>query len=171
MPLEPAPIGPSNGLLYIVGTGPGLVNLSAFKALHTSRDNADDYYTMWCYALEGAPEFAIERYDYYATGGMHSASYDLTICGSQGDGEDQLNDPRDISGDVDDNIYILEVFSDSEPGVKVYDMDGNYLCQFGDSTSISGDPLRLDVDEGDGEVHVVHTDGVSVFRACEIPLS
>ncbi len=156
---------------YIVGTGPGLVNLSAFKALHTSRDNSDDYYTMWCYALEGAPEFDIERYDYYATDGYHSISYDLTICGTQGDGEDELNDPRDISGDADDNIYILEVFSDGEPGVKVYDMDGNYLCQFGDSTSISGNPLRLDVDEGDGEVHVVHSNGVSVFRACEIPFS
>ncbi len=155
---------------YIVGTGPGKVNLSAFRALHTSRDNADSYYTMWCYALEAAPEYAIERYDYYATGGSHSASHDLTICGSQGDGEDELNDPRDISGDADDNIYVLEMLSTGQPAVKVYDMDGNYLGEFGDDVTITGDPLRMDVDEGDGEVHVVHTNGVSVFRPCEIPI-
>jgi hypothetical protein len=125
---------------------------------------------MWCYALEGSPEFAIERYDYYSTGGAHSASYDLTICGSQGDSQDQLNDPRDISGDEEDNIYILEVFSTGQHVVKVYDKDGTYLGEFGDSTSITGNPLRIDVDEGDGDVHVVHADGISVFRACEIPI-
>jgi hypothetical protein len=155
---------------YIVGSGPGLVDPTAFKALHTSRDNSDEYYTMWCYALEGAPEFAIERYDYLATGGDHSATYDLTICGTQGDGQNQLNDPKDISGDADDNIYILDVLSTGQRIVKVYDKDGNYLCQFGNNVSISGDPLRLDVDEGDGEVHVAHTNGISVFRPCEIPI-
>jgi hypothetical protein len=154
---------------YIVGTGPGLVNLSAFRALHTSHTNSDPYYTMWCYALEGPPEYAIERYDYYATGGSHSCAFDKTICGSKGDGHNQLNDPKDISGDADDNIYVLDIYSTSQPVVKVYDKDGNYLCEFGDSVSISGTPLRLDVDEGDGEVHVAHTKGVSVFRKCEIP--
>ena len=79
---------------YIVGSGPGLVDLAAFRALHTSRDNADEDMTMWCYALEGAPEFAIERYDYYATGGAHSAYYDLTICGTQGNGQYELNRPQ-----------------------------------------------------------------------------
>lgn len=166
----PTAYGGNLAYFYIVGSGPGLVNLSAFRALHTSRANADSYYAMWCYALEGPPEFAVERYDYYAAGGAHSCSHDLTICGSQGDGPNQLNDPRDISGDADDNIYILESFSSGQPAVKVYDMNGDYLGAFGDSVSISGEPLRLDVDEGDGEVHVVHTDGVSIFRPCEIPI-
>ncbi|HDS30605.1 MAG TPA: hypothetical protein ENN67_06115 [Firmicutes bacterium] len=166
----PTAYGGNITYFYFVGSGPGLVNLSAFKAMHTSRQNTDSSYEMWIYALEGAPEFAIERYDYSAAGGGHSAYHDLTICGTQGDGNYQLNDPKDISGDEDDNIYILDILSTGQRVIKVYDMNGTYLGQFGDNVSISGTPLRLDVDEGDGEVHVAHTNGVSVFRPCEIPI-
>jgi len=154
---------------YGVGTGPGLVNMAAVVGIDTSR-NLDENRSAWFYFLEGAPEFSVERTDYYDVGGAHTHAFDQTFFGTQGDGDDELNDPKDISTDFDNNVYILDVYSNTEPVVKIYDSDCNFIGTVGDSTTISGDPLRIECDESDGSVHVLHTDGISVFRLCELPI-
>jgi hypothetical protein len=152
-----------------VGSGPGYVNAAAVKGLDWVGDLPENY-TAWFYFLQGAPEYSVERCNYDSVlPGAHNLSPDSTFFGTKGDGHDQVNDPRDIACDLDFHVFILDKYSNEEPVVKIYDSDLGYLGEVGDSITISGDPLRLDIDDGDGEVHVVHSNGVSVFRPCELP--
>jgi hypothetical protein len=153
-----------------VGTGPGYVNVAAVKGIGSVGDLPENL-SAWYYVLEGAPEFSVERINYDSVApGAHNLNKDQTFFGTQGDGHNQLNDPKDIAGDLDYHVFILDVYSTGQPVVKVYNSDLGYIGEFGDNWSISGTPLRLDVDDVSGYVHVAHTNGVSVFRPCEIPL-
>jgi len=152
-----------------VGSGPGLVNLASVKGIG-SVGNLPENYTAWYYVLESAPEYSVERINYDSESpGAHNLYKDQTFFGTQGDGNDQLNDPLDICGDEYFHVFILDVYSTGQPVVKIYNSDLGYLGEVGDSSSISGTPLRLDVDDGDHEIHVAHTNGVSIFRPCELP--
>ena len=135
----------------------------------TASANLDENATAFFYFLEGAPDYSVERLDYYGSGSTHYSVADGTFLSGPGDGDDEINDPKDIGTDADSNVYVLDVYSSGEPVVKVYDFDMNFIGTFGDSVTISGDPLRLDCDWEDGSVHVLHTDGISVFTACEMP--
>jgi len=156
--------------LYLnTGSGSGYVNMVAVSGVDCSR-NLDENASGWFYYLEGAPEYTVERTDYHGSGSDHYQTPAGTYLSGPGDGNDEINDPLDISCDYNNNVYILDILSTGEPVVKVYDSDMTYIGSFGDSTSISGTPLRIDCDEGDDEVHVLHTDGVSIFRPCELPV-
>jgi hypothetical protein len=157
-------------LLDVIGTGPGKINYLAVRAVHASRTNSDPNYIMWVYVLEGSPNNVIERYDYGWDGLTQTLVYDKTICnGTIGNGDYQVYSPRDMSGDGEDRIYVLDLLINGQPIIKGYDKDGNYLGRFGDSTSIAGSPLRIDCNEGTGDVHVLHNGGVSIFTPADIP--
>ncbi len=151
-----------------VGAGPGLINMAAVKGIDTSSDLPENI-TAWFYILEGAPDFSVERINYDDVGSGHVWHQNQTFLSGPGNGSNQVNDPKDISVDIDDYVYILDKLSTGQPVVKIYDSNMNYIGEVGDSVTISGDPLRIDVDKGDGEVHVAHTNGVSIFRFCELP--
>jgi len=148
-----------------IGPGPLNINIDAVLAADTSADLPDNS-TMWVYVLEGAPEFDVERIDCTFEpdlGGVFSFETDQSFLGMQGDGPYELNDPRDIACDDYSRVCILDVYSDGSPVVKMYDSDMVYLGEFGDDVMISGEPIRLEIDDSTCDVHVVHTDGVSVF--------
>jgi hypothetical protein len=71
--------------------------------------------------------------------------------------------------DANDRIYVLEVLSTGINCIKLYDKDGTAIAIFGTCGEIGGDPYAIESDEGDGEIHVLHSNGVSVFDASEIP--
>jgi len=156
---------------YIGGTGPGNINLSAgvFKGMHATMDHPNSSYTMYIYTLEGSPEYSLERYSYDWDGSTQSLQYDSQICSGHGNGPYQLWNPKDVCGDSSDRIFVLDQLSTGQPVVKVYNSSGTYIGSFGDSTSISGTPSRMDIDLGDGDVYVAHSDGISMFTAAEMP--
>ncbi|MFH1676331.1 MAG: hypothetical protein ABIC40_04825 [bacterium] len=154
-----------------IGVGTGVVNMNAVKGVDTSRQLTDMPFPQasWFYLLEGAPDYSVERLAYMGLSSNHYFNAAGTYLSGPGDGSNQLNNPLDIADDADSHVFILDIKSTGQPVVKIYDSDMNYLGEVGDSVTISGTPLRLDTDDSDGEVHVAHTNGVSVFRVCELP--
>jgi hypothetical protein len=137
----------------------GQVSFYIMKGIEGGRD----YDYLW--VLEGAPRFEVERMSF--SGAFTGVT--IGLDGGQADDMSGFNDPKDITTDQFDYVYVLDLTSTGEPRVKKFDHTGVAIGYFGDSTSISGTPLRIDCDNGDGEIHVLHTNGVSVFRPCEIP--
>lgn len=154
-----------------IGAGPGLVNVEAVVGMDWVGPLPVNL-GGWMYFLEANPDYSVERINYndQSPPGTHALTHNKTFFGTKGDADDQLNDPRDIAADLNYRIFILDKYSNGQPVVKIYNSDLQLLGKVGDSISISGDPLRIDIDDGDGEIHVAHTNGVSVFRPCEIPL-
>ena len=119
----------------------------------------------WFWTLEGAPRYELELFSF-------SFNYQNVTIGQDGgqvDTIDGFNDPRDIVVDADDRVYVLDVLSTGINCIKLYDMSGVPIAIFGTCGEIGGDPIAIESDEGDGEIHVLHSNGVSVFYPSEIP--
>ncbi len=159
---------------------------------HIHRDTtvgceASDINNYYVYYLEGSisgcSEYRVQR--------LYRAS-DTTITndidwgpdsqgywgGSQSDGMDGFWDPKDITRDMNNDYYILDQLSNGDPAIKKYTEDGFPIgATFGDTTSISGDPLRIegsDYDGPDGNYIIVLHDGtpadmISIFLLSETP--
>jgi len=98
--------------------------------------------------------------------------------GAQSDGMDGFWDPKDITRDMSNDYYILDQLSNGDPAIKKYTEDGFPIGEaFGDTTSISGDPLRIegsDYNGADGNFIIVLHDGspadmISIFMLSETP--
>lgn len=153
----------------IIGSGAGAISVSAMEAFHATADHPNPSYTMYIYTLEGASEYSLERWNYTWNGSTQTLEYDTQICSGYGNGPYQLANPLDICGDNTDRIYVLDKLTTGQPVVKVYNSDGTYVGSFGDSTNISGTPYRMDIDFGDGDIYVAHSDGISMFTQAEVP--
>lgn len=97
--------------------------------------------------------------------------------GVQSDDMSGFNEPKDITRDNNNYYYILDKLSDAsgnEPRVKKYSSTGDPIGPFGDPSTISGNPLRIEGSDFDGRIYVLHVDELnnaqlSVFEQSEIP--
>jgi hypothetical protein len=96
--------------------------------------------------------------------------------GAQSDDDTSWYNGKDITRDNQNRYFILDELSTGEPRVKVWTVDGDIttsLGGFGDSTSISGTPLRIEGSDYDGIIVVLHGNTppymISVFLPEEMP--
>jgi hypothetical protein len=99
------------------------------------------------------------------------------LCtGSKSDGDDCWNDARDLTRDNHNRFLVLDKLSGGQPKVKVFDVSSNPGVSkggFGDSTTISGDPRRIEGSDYDSYIVVLHgvtpPQMISIFTKCEMP--
>ena len=115
--------------------------------------------------LEGEPRYELEQFRLP----FNHTGITIGLDGTPTDDMTGFNDPKDIVLDVNDRIYCLDKLSTGEAVIKLYDSTGNAIGIFGTCGAIGGDPIAIESDEGDGEIHVLHSNGVSVFYPSEIP--
>ena len=108
--------------------------------------------------LEGAPEYSVEKWDI-----SDLPTYTGFSASGRGDANNRFNNPVDVTVDPDDYVYVLDILSNGQPRIKVFDPQLNSLGGVGDSTSISGTPIAIDWDDLHNSAHVLHTGGVAVF--------
>jgi len=134
----------------------------------------------WVYYLEGsAPgcdEYRVQRV--YRPSGSELVN-EAMWGGEHTDGMEGFWDPRDITRDIDNDFYILDYLSTEEPLVKKYADDSTAIGSFGDSTTIAGEPLRIEGSDYEGTdgnlIFVLHDGGpdnpdlLSIFYPDEIP--
>ncbi len=97
--------------------------------------------------------------------------------GTRTDDMDGFWDPQDITRDIDNDFYILDILSTGDPLIKKYTEDGTEIGSFGDSASISGTPLRIEGSDYEGPsgnlMFVLHEDDpadlLSIYYPSEIP--
>jgi hypothetical protein len=129
--------------------------------------------------------WTVEDPDYYA------ARWELTYDGPYGklqysnayfgtgvptDSDDGWNHACDITRDNQNRYFVLDVLSNMDPRVKVWTVEGDNTTSiggFGDSTTISQMPLRIEGSDFNGEIVVLHGDAdscmASVFVPSEMP--
>jgi hypothetical protein len=132
------------------GSGIGKIDYQTAKAID-SFSNGD------LVILEGSPEFAIER---WAISGSATYKYGT---GGQGDADELFNHPRDVTVDSQDYVYVLDILSNGEPRIKVFDNKLEPVTGIGDSTLIPGMPISCDWDDDNNALHVLHSQGVVVI--------
>ena len=128
--------------------------------------------------LEEGPEYYASRWELSNSGFPYSQDYSNAYfgTGSQTDDDDGFNEPVDITRDDQNQYFVLDRLSDSEPRIKMWSVSGNAttsLGGFGDSTSIESEPLRIEGSDWSGEVVALHGETVpymvSVFIPYEMP--
>ncbi|MCK4720712.1 hypothetical protein KAU08_08635 [bacterium] len=121
-------------------------------------------------------EFRVQRVS-RETAGEITNDPSVSWGGIQSDGMDGFNDPQDISRDIDNDFYILDILSTGDPLVKKYTELGVEVGSFGNSTNIAGTPLRIEGSDYDGPhgnlMFVLHegtpSDMISIFYPWQIP--
>jgi hypothetical protein len=123
-----------------------------------------EYSEGYVYYVEAGPEFSVERYNEagFTFGGV-------AWGGTQTDYMDGFNDPKDITRDNNNDFYVLDFSSSGFAIVKKYDNLGAPIGLFGNALTISGDPLRIEGSDHNGNIFVLHTDGISIFFPEEMP--
>ncbi|MFH1675770.1 MAG: PKD domain-containing protein, partial [bacterium] len=96
--------------------------------------------------------------------------------GSVTDGDNGFAKPLDITRDTNDRIMVLDLLSTLQPIIKVWDVSGTptSIGHFGDSTTISATPRRIEGSDFNGNIFVLHgnvssTSMVSIFTPSEMP--
>jgi len=97
--------------------------------------------------------------------------------GSATDSDNGWNDGRDITRDNQNRFFVLDKLSTGGPRIKMWSVSGNTTTSeggFGDSTSISGNPLRIEGGDFSGRIFVLHGDTtngffLSIFSPIEMP--
>jgi len=154
-----APTGYSGGSGYIMtnATGSTRLHLDYVMGAEMASSSGGSY----CYYVEGAPENRVEGYICYS-------------LSSNGISWASGNNPLDISRDNTNYYYVLGTnASTSDPEIRKFNATGTSFGTFGDTSSISSDPLRIEGGDYDGNVFVLHgnsTDGyfVSIFFPDEL---
>ena len=167
-------------------------NPNTFVYAHVRGAECGNISMNWVYYIEGGglyedlepqphqwvlcDEFRVQRV-WRESEGVLVNDPDVMWGGVQSDGMDGFNDPKDISRDSDNDFYILDILSDSEPLIKKYTELGDPIGSFGNSQSIAGTLLRIEGSDYVGPngnlMFVLHesepADLLSVFYPEEIP--
>lgn len=127
---------------------------------------ATEYYcTRWHCVTGSNPTYSDLIYDnaYFGTG-------------SQTNNDECWYDAKDICRDDENRYFVLDLLSTNIPRIKVFDITsspGTGVGGFGDGTSISGTPLRIEGSDYAGYIVVMHGASapqmISIFTECEIP--
>ncbi len=124
------------------------------------------------------PDYYASRWELYMVGNIPHLDFDNAYfgTGSQTDDDDGWNNAKDITRDDQNRYFVLDDLSTGEPRVKVWTVSGNTttsIGSFGDSTTISGTPLRIEGSDYDGDIVVLHGDSpphmISAFVPSEMP--
>jgi len=124
------------------------------------------------------PNYYASRWLLSNSGYLSYLTYDNAYfgTGSQTDADDGWYDARDITRDNQNRYFVLDQLFSGEPRVKMWTVDGNItksIGGFGDSTTISGTPRRIEGSDFDGDIVVLHGETppymVSVFNQYEMP--
>jgi len=132
------------------GSGIGKIRFDAIKAVDTASDTN-------LIILERAPEYTIEKWKIGV-----SASFKYG-AGGQGDADDKLNNPKDVTVDSKDYVYVLDVLSNGQPRIKVFSPKLEPVLGIGDSSMIPGTPISCDWDNYYDALHVLTSTGVYVI--------
>ena len=108
--------------------------------------------------LEGDPEYSIEKWNI-----SDIAIFTGLSASGHGDENFKFNNPIDVTTDPDNNVYVLDILSNGQPRIKVFDPDLHCLGGVGNSTLIPGTPIAIDWDDFGNSAHVLHSNGVAVF--------
>ena len=127
----------------------------------------------------------VENEDWYCTRWELRSSwpwmfYDNAFfgTGTQTDDDDCWNDAKDLTRDNENRFFVLDKLSDETARIKVWEVDDlgpntTSLGGFGDSTTINGDPTRIEGSDYEGLILVLHesdpADLLSVFLPSEMP--
>ena len=122
-------------------------------------------------------EGGIRAWSGLTAGGPPEAGVAYFGTGTQTDDDDCWNDARDITRDNENRYYVLDYLSTGEPRVKIWSVSGtttDSIGGFGNTTTISGTPEKIEGSDYNGNIVVLHGDSapymVSVFLECEMPL-
>jgi len=132
------------------GSGLGKIKYDSVKAVDTASDKN-------LIILEGSPEYTIEKWKVGV-----SASYKYG-AGGQGDADDKFNNPKDVTVDAMDYVYVLDVLSNGQPRIKVFSPKLAPVLGIGDSSMIPGTPIACDWDNYYDALHVLTSTGVVVI--------
>ncbi|MCK4719515.1 hypothetical protein KAU08_02580 [bacterium] len=165
---QPPTYGGAGGNLMYEGTG--ISNIHHDYLVGAEADTSG-----YVYCIEKAPEYRVERRSYYFN--TQNGPY----WGGFGDTSPNFNDPRDITRDTGNTIYVLDELSTGDPAIKKFSSTGSTQGTFGDTTNISSTPLRIEGTErlfdgsGDNLMFILHgntTDGyfMSVFFPSEFTI-
>ena len=133
--------------------------------------------------LEKGPDYYASRFTPSGTGWAPPANAPLAYdgvtfgTGTQTDSNDGFYDPKDITRNNGSTyIFVLDLLSTGQPSIKVFDVSGtpSVVGAFGNSTSISGTPKRIEGSDYNGNVFVLHgpaasTSMLSIFTPAEMP--
>ena len=132
------------------GSGIGKIEYSSIRAIDSFSDGA-------LVILEGDPEYTIEKWVI-----TPSAAFKFGT-GGKGDADDLLNHPRDVTVDNEDYVYVLDILSNGQPRIKVFDDKLKPVKGIGDSTLIPETPISCDWDNYNNALHILHSQGVTVI--------
>jgi len=133
------------------GNGPGKINYDIVRGIESFSDKS-------LVILEGSPDNTIERWNIGT-----SATFTNFSAGGSGDADNKFYNPKDVTVDQDDNIYVLDILSNGQPRIKMFSPEFVSLGGFGNSTQIPGTAIAIDWDDYKMGLHVLTTTGVKVF--------
>lgn len=196
-------IGPVTGAPYIGNHEMRFLNLNdsnnyhswtRYRHQHSGTDHIGfdklyyDYVTGAESDQDGELVWFVENTDFYATrwqvqppagNSTYTFMYDNYYfgSGSQTDDDDGWNNALDITRDDQNRYFVLDSLSDDTARIKVWNVDDSSpdsLGGFGDSTTISSTPLRIEGSDYNGFIFILHgneTDGYfySAFLPGEMP--
>ncbi len=132
---------------------------------------------LWYLENEPGENYAA-RWELSNSGFPYDQSYSNAYfgVGTQTDNDDGWNNGLDITRDDSNNYFVLDELSTGAPRIKMWSVDGDDTTSeggFGDSTSISGTPLRIEGSDWSGEIVVLHGNSapymISVFTPHSMP--
>ncbi len=84
--------------------------------------------------------------------------------GSYGNGNGQFNSPRDVA--VNKNLGRIYVMDSGNYRVQIFDLDGNFLNKWGDSSLFGGylGPFGIAINQATGDVYVANTGQLKVQK-------
>ena len=124
------------------------------------------------------PDYYATRWELYMVSYQGYLGYDSAYFGTgyQTDDDDGWNDAKDITRDNQNNYFVLDGLQSGQARVKMWSVDGDEttsLGGFGNSTTITGPPIKIEGSDYDGDIVVLHGDTlpymVSVFYPYEMP--
>ncbi|MFH1676488.1 MAG: hypothetical protein ABIC40_05630, partial [bacterium] len=125
----------------------------------------------------------LEDGDYYASRWLLQESPNALVynnayfgTGYQTDDDDGFYMPQDITRDDTNRYFVLDKLSTGDPSIKVWTISGDTttsIGSFGNTTTINGDPLRIEGSDFDDKIVVLHGSAapykISVFGPYEMP--
>ena len=136
------------------GSGIGYVRHTWLQGVESSNETNCTFYTI------EHTDWRVDKFQ-MNVGSTTLQATGVSWGGTQTDGMGGFYNPRDITRDDQNDYYILDLLSTSEPLVKKYGSTGAQIGSFGDSSSIDGDPLRIEGSDYDGNIFVLHYDSGS----------
>lgn len=135
------------------GSGIGKLSYESIKGIEAFDDRS-------LAILEKVPEYSLERWKVDTGAPIFTGK----SASGQGDADSLFNNPKDVTIDTDNWVYVLDVLSNGQPRIKVFDDNLVPVNGFGDSTSIPGTPIAVDWDDANDALHVLTSTTTVVFN-------